>query len=151
MIPVLITQSVLQIASRKNSNDKKNLNKFLNKTYSLGLKFSLFIGLIIIIFSKWIIYYMSGEYIDYSQKILIILSLIPFFSMLNFKNMIIILVNEMKEVLYVTTWYCVLFLLIIGSLLSYLFGGVGLSISLILTEIFNYFLCQFFIKKNESK
>jgi O-antigen/teichoic acid export membrane protein len=151
MIPVLITQSVLQIASRKNSNDKKNLNKFLNKTYSLGLIFSLFIGLIIIIFSKWIIYYMSGEYIDYSQKILIILSLIPFFSMLNFKNMIIILVNEMKEVLYVTTWYCVLFLLIIGSLLSYLFGGVGLSISLILTEIFNYFLCQFFIKKNESK
>ena len=151
MIPVLITQSVLQIASRKNSNDKKNLNKFLNKTYSLGLIFSLFIGLIIIIFSKWIIYYMSGEYIDYSQKILIILSLIPFFSMLNFKNMIIILVNEMKEVLYVTTWYCVLFLLIIGSLLSYLFGGFGLSISLILTEIFNYFLCQFFIKKNESK
>ena len=151
MIPVLITQSVLQIASRKNSNDKKNLNKFLNKTYSLGLIFSLFIGLIIIIFSKWIIYYMSGEYIDYSQKILIILSLIPFFSMLNFKNMIIILVNEMKEVLYVTTWYCVLFLLIIGSLFSYLFGGFGLSISLILTEIFNYFLCQFFIKKNESK
>ena len=39
MIPVLITQSVLQIASRKNSNDKKNLNKFLNKTYSLGLSF----------------------------------------------------------------------------------------------------------------
>ena len=94
---------------------------------------------------------MSGEYIDYSQKILIILSLIPFFSMLNFKNMIVILVKEMKEVLYITTWYCVLFLLIIGSLLSYLFGGVGLSISLILTEIFNYFVCQFFIKKNESK
>ena len=44
MIPVFITQSVLQIASRKNSNDKKNLNKFLNKTYSLGLIFSLFIG-----------------------------------------------------------------------------------------------------------
>ena len=151
MIPVLITQSVLQIASRKNSNDKKSLNKFLNKTYSLGLMFSLFIGLIIIIFSKRIIYYMSGEYIDYSQKILIILSLIPFFSMLNFKNMIVILVKEMKEVLYITTWYCVLFLLIIGSLLSYLFGGVGLSISLILTEIFNYFVCQFFIKKNESK
>jgi PST family polysaccharide transporter len=151
MIPVLITQSVLQIASRKNSNDKKSLNTFLNKTYSLGLIFSLFIGLIIIIFSKWIIYYMSGEYIDYSQKILIILSLIPFFSMLNFKNMIVILVKEMKEVLYITTWYCVLFLLIIGSLLSYFFGGVGLSISLILTEIFNYFVCQFYIKKNESK
>ena len=151
MIPVLITQSVLQIASRKNSNDKKSLEIFLNKTYNIGLIFSLFISLIIVIFSKWIIYYMSGEYIDYSQKILIILSLIPFFSMLNFKNMIVILVKEMKEVLYITTWYCVLFLLIIGSLLSYLFGGVGLSISLILTEIFNYFLCQFFIKKNESK
>ena len=151
MIPVFITQSVLQIASRKNSNDKKSLNTFLNKTYSLGLIFSLFIGLIIIIFSKWIIYYMSGEYIDYSQKILIILSLIPFFSMLNFKNMIIILVKEMKEVLYITTWNCVLFLFIIGSFLSYLYGGVGLSISLILTEIFNYFVCQFYIKKNESK
>jgi hypothetical protein len=57
----------------------------------------------------------------------------------------------MKEVLYITTWNCVLFLFIIGSLLSYLYGGVGLSISLILTEIFNYFVCQFFIKKNEIK
>ena len=151
MIPVFITQSVLQIASRKNNNDKKSLEIFLNNTYNIGLIFSLFISLIIVIFSKWIIYYMSGEYIDYSQKILIILSLIPFFSMLNFKNMIVILVKEMKEVLYISTWYCVLFLLIIGSLLSYLFGGVGLSISLILTEIFNYFICQFFIKKNESK
>ena len=70
---------------------------------------------------------------------------------INFKNMIIILVKEMKEVLYITTWNCVLFLFIIGSFLSYLYGGVGLSISLILTEIFNYFVCQFFIKKNESK
>jgi len=61
------------------------------------------------------------------------------------------LVKEMKEVLYITTWNCVLFLFIIGSFLSYLYGGVGLSISLIFTEIFNYFVCQFYIKKNESK
>ena len=30
MIPVFITQSVLQIASRKNNNDKKSLEIFLN-------------------------------------------------------------------------------------------------------------------------
>ena len=144
MIPVFITQSILQIATReKNSNSE--FNNLLKRFYFLGLISTFSIGLIITVCSKWIIYLVSGDFIKYSEDILSILSFIPFFSMLNFKNMIIILVYEMKEILNITMWYSVLFMIIVGCFLSYFYGGYGLSIALLITEIINFFLCKYFI------
>jgi len=150
MIPVFITQSILQIATRK-KNSTTEFNNLLKRFYFLGLISTFSVGLIITVCSKWIIYLVSGDFIKYSEDILAILSFIPFFSMLNFKNMIIILVYELKEILNIATWYSVLFMIIVGSLLSYFYGGYGLSVALLITEIINFFLCKYLIKKNEIK
>ena len=150
MIPVFITQSILQIATRVKNNSSE-FNDLLKRFYFLGLISTFSIGLIITVCSKWIIYLVSGDFINYSEDILAILSFIPFFSMLNFKNMITILVYEMKEILNITTWYSVLFMIIVGSFLSYFYGGYGLSVALLITEIINFFLCKYFIKKNGIK
>ena len=150
MIPVFVTQSILQIATRK-KNSTSEFNNLLKKFYFLGLISTFSVGLIITVCSKWIIYLVSGDFIKYSEDILAILSFIPFFSMLNFRNMIIILVYELKEILNIATWYSVLFMIIVGSFLSYFYGGYGLSVALLITEIINFFLCKYFIKKNEIK
>ena len=150
MIPVFITQSILQIATRK-KNSTTEFNNLLKRFYFLGLISTFSVGLIITACSKWIIYLVSGDFIKYSEDILAILSFIPFFSMLNFKNMIIILVYELKEILNIATWYSVLFMIIVGSFLSYFYGGYGLSVALLITEIINFLLCKYFIKKNEIK
>ena len=150
MLPVFITQSILQEASRKLKNDRFNYNNFISNTYLYSLIFTLFLGIVISVFSKWIIYLFSGEYIIYSQIILSILSFVPFFSMLNFKNMISIILNERKKILNITSWYTVLLTFILGIIMSYYFGGLGMAISLIFSEIFNYILCNYFLKNDKK-
>ena len=149
MIPVFITQSILQEATRKFINDKNNFKNFLNRTFKNSLLLTFSIAILVTLFSKWIIYFLSGDFIEYSQTILSILAFVPFFSMLNFKNMVKIIVNERKIILNKTSWYTVCFTFVSGFLLSFIYGGLGMAISLILTEIINYFLCNYYLKKDE--
>lgn len=149
MIPVFITQSILQEATRKFINDKNNFKNFLNRTFKNSLLLTFSLAILVTLFSKWIIYFLSGDFIEYSQTILSILAFVPFFSMLNFKNMVKIIVNERKIILNKTSWYTVCFTLISGFLLSFFYGGLGMTISLVLSEIINYFLCNYYLKKDE--
>ena len=149
MIPVFITQSILQEATRKFVNDKNNFKIFLNKTFKNSLLFTFSLAILVTLFSKWIIYFLSGDFIEYSQTILSFLAFVPFFSMLNFKNMVRIIVNERKIILNKSSWYTVCFTFISGFLLSFFYGGLGMSISLILSEIINFFLCNYYLEKDE--
>ena len=149
MIPVFITQSILQEATRKNIISKDNFNNFLNRTYKLSLLFTFSLALLITVLSKWIIYFLSGEFILYSETILSILAFIPFFSMLNFKNMVNIIVKERKKILNKTSWYTVCFTFISGFVMSFYYGGIGMSISLIFSEIINYILCNYYLNNDE--
>ena len=149
MIPVFITQSILQEATRKFINDKNNFKNFLNKTFKNSLLFTFSLAILVTLFSKWIIYFLSGDFIEFSQTILSLLAFVPFFSMLNFKNMVKIIVNERKVILNKTSWYTVCFTFISGFLLSFFYGGLGMSISLILSEIINFFLCNYYLEKDE--
>ena len=99
MIPVFITQSILQEATRKFINDKNNFKIFLNRIFKNSLLFTFSLATLVTLFSKWIIYFLSGEFIEYSQTILSLLAFLPFFSMLNFKNMVMIIVQERKIIL----------------------------------------------------
>ena len=149
-IPVLITQSILQEATRKAKENKTNFYKFLKTTYKNSLIFTLLIGLLISLLSKWIIYILSGEFIIYSQSILVVLAFVPFFSMLNLKNMILIILNERKKILNKTSWYTVLLTFVLGSFMSFYFGGFGMAIVLIFSELFNYLICNYYLKKHEK-
>lgn len=149
MIPVFITQSILQEATRRFIDDKNNFNFFLNRIFKNSLLFTFSLATLVTLFSKWIIYFLSGEFIEYSQTILSLLAFLPFFSMLNFKNMVMIIVQERKIILNKTSWYTVCFTFISGFLLSFFYGGLGMAISLILSEIINYFLCNHYLKKDE--
>jgi hypothetical protein len=67
--------------------------------------------------------------------------------MLNFKNVVYMLVYNLKSKLNSATFYTLLFMLISSLVLSNLYGGFGLAYALLLTEIFSFFIHYFLINR----
>ena len=151
MIPVFIAQSVLQEASLINQNRKSYFNDYLSKFYIKGLLFMFFIGLSVTLFSKWIIIFLSGSEIVYSQEVLSLLSFTPFLAMLNFKNIIKILVEEKKRILNKAAWISTFIMIVLSLILSYYYGGKGLAIALLFSELASFIVHSILLKPNDSK
>ena len=152
MIPVFIVQSVLQNASIINQNNPLALKKYLNYYFKRGLILTFITGLFFTIFSKWIIIIFSGQEIIYSNQILSVLSFIPFLAMLNFKNILLILVNEKKEILNKATWISAFIMIPLAIVLSYYYKGFGLAIALLISEFSSFIVHTILLSRsNVSK
>ena len=152
MIPVFIIQSVLQNASIISQNNPLALNKYLNYYFKRGLILTFITGLFFTIFSKWIIIIFSGQEIIYSNQILSVLSFIPFLAMLNFKNILLILVNEKKEILNKATWISAFIMIPLAIVLSYYYKGFGLAIALLISEFSSFIVHTILLSRsNVSK
>ena len=152
MIPVFIVQSVLQNASIINQNNPLALKKYLNYYFKRGLILTFITGLFFTIFSKWIIIIFSGQEIIYSNQILSVLSFIPFLAMLNFKNILLILVNEKKEILNKATWISAFIMIPLAITLSYYYKGFGLAIALLISEFSSFIVHTILLSRsNVSK
>lgn len=138
MVPVFFIQSSLQKASNLYKISIKDFNDYISKYYVLGLIFNSILAIGILFSSDFIIEIFSNEKIEYSSNILSILSFIPLLAMLNFKNIVCILINDFKDLLNKATFYTLIFLLISSLILSFFYSGYGLAIALILTEIFSF-------------
>ena len=151
MVPVFFTQSILQKATILFEKDKIEFNSYVNRIFIIGLSITFVMGLIAIILSKWIIFLLAGSYVIYSETILKILAFIPFLSMLNFNNMIKILVDEKKHLLTRATWITAIFMLLLASIGSYYYGGYGLSIALVITEIVSFIVHSVLLIKDKHE
>jgi len=151
MVPIFFTQAILQKATILFEKDKIEFNSYVNRIFIIGLSITFAMGLIAIILSKWIIFLLAGSYVIYSETILKILAFIPFLSMLNFNNMIKILVDEKKHLLTRATWITAIFMLILASIGSYYYGGYGLSIALVITEIVSFIVHSILLIKNKNE
>ena len=147
MMPVFFIQSILQHATKIKDRSKDEFHKFLSNYFKFGLLTTLIIAIITCFFSDFIIEIFADEKIDYSSKILSLLSFIPFLAMLNFKNVVYMLVNDLKSKLNKATFYTLLFFLINSLILTNIYGGYGLAYSLLLTEIFSFLIHYFLINR----
>ena len=147
MIPVFFIQSILQHATKIKDRTKEELHKFLSNYFKFGLLTTLIIAIITCFFSDFIIEIFADEKIDYSSKILSLLSFIPFLAMLNFKNVVYMLVNDFKSKLNKATFYTLLLFLINSLILTNIYGGYGLAYSLLLTELFSFLIHYFLINR----
>ena len=147
MLPVFFIQSALQQASKFNLKSKDAYKKYIFKYFKLGLITTILIAIVTFIFSEIIIYIFSREKIEYSSKILSILGFIPFLAMLNFKNVIYLLVNDLKSILNKATFVTLIFMLFSSFILSYIHSGLGLAYALVLTELFSFIIHYYFINK----
>ena len=146
MIPVFFIQSALQNAAKLSKQSTLDFNNYVSKYFYNGLMITFSFGIFLITFSETIIEVFADEKIKYSAEILCILSLIPFLAMLNFKNIIYILVYDHKNLLNRATFICLVFMLISSFILTYYYSGYGLSIALIMTEIFSFIIHSILLK-----
>ena len=151
MVPVFFTQAILQKASILFKSDKAEFKRHVNLIFIIGLSITFAMGLIAVIFSKWIIFLLAGSQVLYSETILKILAFIPFMSMLNFNNMIKILVDEKKHLLTKATWLTAIVMLILATIGGYYYGGYGLSIALVITEIVSFIVHSVLLTKNKHE
>ena len=151
MVPVFFTQAILQKASILFKSDRAEFKRYVNLIFIIGLSITFAMGLIAIIFSKWIIFLLAGSQVLYSETILKILAFIPFLSMLNFNNMIKILVDEKKHLLTKATWVTAIVMLILATIGGYYYGGYGLSIALVITEIVSFIVHSVLLTKNKHE
>ena len=147
MLPVFFIQAALQQASKLNLKSKKAFKNYISKYFKVGLLITFLVAIITFIFSDIIIYVFSREKIEYSSTILSILGFIPFLAMLNFKNVIYLLVNDFKYVLNKATFITLIFMLLSSIILSYLYSGLGLAYALVFTEIFSFVIHYYLINK----
>ena len=149
MIPVFFVQSVLQKVAILHKKKEKKIDAYINKIFALGIFSTIFISIFMVFLSKYIIYYFAGTYIPYSEKILIILGFIPFVAMLNFKNHIIMLIEDKKKILNQAVSISTLIMILFSVTGSYLFGGIGISIALIISEFFSFLVHSYLMKKEK--
>ena len=148
MVPVFFTQAILQEATILFKKSKSEFNIYINRIFVVGLLTTIVMGLTVIVFSKEIIYLLAGSYVIYSENVLKIMAFVPFLSMLNFNNMIKILVDENKHLLSKATWITAVVMLILAVIGSYYYGGYGLSIALVLTEVVSFIVYSRLLMKN---
>ena len=147
MIPVFFIQSSLQNASSLNQKSKEMFNNYISKYFKIGLLLTFLIVFITNIFSDYIIYLFANEEIIYSSNILSLLSFIPFLAMLNFKNVVFILVNDLRSILNKATFWTLIFMIFSSLILCKFYGGIGLAYALLSTEIFSFIIHYLLIKK----
>ncbi len=147
MIPVFFVQSGLQNASGLKRNSVVKFKNYISKYFKIGLLSTFVIAIITNIFSDYIIYLFANEEIVYSSKILSHLSFIPFLAMLNFKNLVLILVDDLKSILNKATFWTLIFMICSSLILCKLYGGIGLAYALLFTEIFSFIIHYILIKK----
>ena len=67
--------------------------------------------------------------------------------MLNIKNVIYLLVNNLKSILNKATFFTLIFMILSSLILSYLYSGLGLAYALVFTEIFSFVIHYYLINK----
>ncbi|MEC8176092.1 MAG: oligosaccharide flippase family protein [Bacteroidota bacterium] len=149
MVPVFFVQSVLQQASKLFISSKEEYKVYTNRYFKFGLLITFLISILSCFFSDLIIYIFAHENINYSSNILSLMSFIPFLAMLNFKNLVFILVNDLKSILNIATFWTLIFMISSSLILCKIYGGIGLAYALLATEIFSFIIHYFLIKKND--
>lgn len=147
MVPIFLSQSILQMATRLYHSDEKEFEQYVNRAYKNGVALTLAIAIMLALTATWVVRILAGEYIPLSANLMRILGFVPFIGMLNIKNMIHILVREEKGILAKATWYTAIFTLVCATMGSAYGGSYGLAFALLLTESFSFWIHRFLLNK----
>ncbi|GHE53381.1 oligosaccharide flippase family protein [Roseivirga thermotolerans] len=151
MIPVFITQSILQKATRLYEADRGAYRSYVKRSCFNGMLITLAVGVIVSVSAPWIIEFLTGNRVTLAIKLTRILSFLPFMGMLNIPNMIKILVTDRKQILAQAIWITALVMLLLSTAGAYFYGSLGMALALMVSEVFNYWIHHYLIGKVEVR
>jgi O-antigen/teichoic acid export membrane protein len=151
MFPALVIQAIFPMGSRLYSEDHPALYAFVKKIHIRILLGSALISFITYLTAPSIIHILSRSALGESTRYLEILAFVPFLASLNVANVTFMLVADLKDLLFRTSWMMCLFMLLATSILTSKLGGIGLCIGLVFTEIAVFVICLALLLKHKKE
>lgn len=151
LFPALIIQAIYPNTSKIYQKDKPAFFRFLKKVYIRVLIVGLFISVGTYFIAPWIIQILARKPLEESAGYLKILAFVPLLACLNVGNVILILVADLKNLLFKASWMMCVYMIGTASLLTSLYGGKGLCFAILSTEIVVFGICLVLLFRNNRK
>ncbi|WP_439473876.1 oligosaccharide flippase family protein [Algoriphagus formosus] len=141
LFPALIIQAIFPNASKLLKEDRPAFFRFLKNVYLRVLLAGILISAGAHFTAPWIIRVLSRSDLAESVLYLKILAAVPFLACLNVGNVTLLLVADLKELLFKASWMMCLYMIVVSAILTSYLGGLGLCIGIISTEIIVFLIC----------
>ena len=151
LFPALIIQAIFPNASKLFKSDITSFNSFLWKVYLRVLLFGAMIAASVYFAAPFIIRVLSRSDLTESVMYLKLLSPVLFLSCLNIPNITLMLVADLKRLLFKASWMMCLYMILVTSTLTYLYQGIGLCLGILSTDIAAYIICMLLLRKQNRK
>ena len=151
LFPSMIIQAIFPNASKLYKKDEKSFYRFLGSVYKRVLLFGAVIAALAYLTAPWVIRILSRSELSESVLYLQHLSPLLFLSCLNIPNITMMLVADLKQLLFKASWMMCLYMIIVASILTFYFGGVGLCFGILSTEIVAYIICMVLLRTRNRK
>lgn len=151
MFPALIIQAIYPNAAKLYKSDEAGFYKFLRSVYFRVLAFGAFLAGATYLTAPWTIQVLSRSELIESVTYLQLLALVPFLACLNIANVIMMLVADLKNLLFKASWMMCLYMIVAATILTSIFGGVGVCIAIISTEVIVFLICMVLLYQNNRK
>lgn len=141
LFPALIVQAIFPNASKLYHQDQQAFFSFLKNTYFRVMLGGLLISLLAFFAAPWIIRVLSRSELQESVLYLQILSFLPFLACINVANVTLLLVADLKQLLFRASWMMCAYMIIVSTILTFTLGPLGLCYGILSTEIIVFFIC----------
>lgn len=141
LFPALIIQAIFPNAAKLYQEDPKRFYHFLRRVYFRVLLGAAVISIGAYLAAPWIIKALSRSSLHESIQYLETLAPIPFLASLNVAHIILFLVADLKSLLFKASWMICLYMVLVSTYLTSIWGGYGLCLGILSTEVVAFFIC----------
>lgn len=141
MFPALIIQAIFPSASRLFKENQTAFYVFLKRIYFRVLGIGAIISTSAYFSAPFIIKVLSRSELEESVIYLQILSIVPFLACLNIGNITIMLVSDLKQLLFRASWMMCAYMVTVSLILTSMLGAIGLCLAIASTEIVVFLIC----------
>jgi PST family polysaccharide transporter len=151
LFPAMVVQAIYPNASKIYLKDEQAFFRFLKIVYVRVVLVGLVITTVTYLTAPWIIQILARKSLAESAEYLRVLSFVPLLACLNVGNVTMILVADLKKLLFKASWMMCLYMVTTASLLTAQFGGIGLCFAILSTEIIVFLICLILLFRNNRK
>lgn len=144
LFPSMVIQAVFPNASRLYAANRDAFHTYAKKIYVVAVVCGLGLTLLTFTAAPLIISLLAKKPLPESVEFLKILAFVPFLAVLNFPNVLLILVKDQKKLLFRSSWLLAIYVVPACFWLTSKFGATGLSFGLISVEVVSLFVGTLF-------
>ncbi|MFM7627889.1 MAG: oligosaccharide flippase family protein [Algoriphagus sp.] len=135
LLPAMIIQAVVPNASKLFQADQALFFAFLKKVYLISLGVGAILSTSCFLAAPYIIQILSRNQLGEALPYLELLSLVPFLACLNVGNVTMLLVSNLRDLLFRASWMFCTYMIVASTLLTRAYGAIGLCYGILTTEL----------------